>query len=232
MSINNRITRDPEQAARLFKQAQHGCRDSLNRLMAQHEGLVQVSVRRQWPGQVPFAERVQAGRIGLWRAILRYQPERGLAFSTYGWPSISRAIWRVVQEAEPPPAVGLALVDPPATTDPALGYETQAVVQALYHLVARLPEKLGQVITAYYGLNDTPPALFWQIGASLGVSDERARQLHREALIWLRQPGHSDSLRTLLGRHRPADYDLAQQQAQAWRQYRRRRSSRRRDHGR
>src|SRR5688572_24716455 len=103
MSINNRITHDPEQEARLFKQAQHGCRDSLNRLMAQHEGLVQVNVRRQWPSQVPFAERVQAGRIGLWRAILRYQPERGLAFSTYAWPSISRAIWRVVQEAEPQP---------------------------------------------------------------------------------------------------------------------------------
>ena len=169
---------------------------------------------------------MQAGRIGLWRAILGYQPERGLAFSTYAWPSISRAIWRVVQEAEPPPAAGLPLVEPSPTTDPAQWYETQAVVQALSQLVARLPAKLGRVITAYYGLNDTPPAWFWQIGASLGVSDERVRQLHQEALLWLRHPGHSDGLRTLLGRHQASDYERAYQQAQAWRQ------SRRRGHGR
>lgn len=87
MCMKNRIAQDRAQEAHLFHQAQHGCRASLNRLMAEHERLVQVNVRRQWPGQVPFEERVQAGRIGLWRAILGYQPERGLAFSTYAWPT-------------------------------------------------------------------------------------------------------------------------------------------------
>jgi RNA polymerase sigma factor (sigma-70 family) len=190
--------------------------------MAQHERLVQVNVRRQWPGQVPFEERVQAGRIGLWRAILGYQPERGLAFSTYAWPSISRAIWRVVQEATPRAEVGLPLRSLSGVSDPAVMYEAQAVEQALHQLVAQLPEKLGQVITAYYGLNETPPAWLKQIGASLGVSAERVRQLRQEALVWLRHPGHSDSLRTLLGRHQLSDYEWAYQQAQTWRQARRR----------
>jgi RNA polymerase sigma factor (sigma-70 family) len=194
--------------------------------MARHERLVHANVRRHWPGQVPFEERVQAGRLGLWRAILGYQPDRGLAFSTYAWPSISRAIWRVVQEAEPGPAVGLPLGQLRGVTDPAIAYETQAVKQALYDLVGRLPKKLGQVIRAYYGLNETSPAWLRQIGASLGVSTERVRQLHQEALIWLRQPGHSASLRTLLGRQQVSDYEWAYQQAQAWRQ------SRRRPHGR
>jgi RNA polymerase sigma factor (sigma-70 family) len=194
--------------------------------MAQHERLVQVNVRRQWPGQVPFEERVQAGRLGLWRAILGYQPERGLAFSTYAWPSISRAIWRVVQAAEPGPAVGLPLGKLSGVTDPAVAYETEAVKQALHDLVARLPEKLGRVIRAYYGLHDTPPAWLRQIGANLGVSAERVRQLRQEALVWLRHPGHSDSLRTLLGRQQVSDYEWAYQQAQVWRHSRRRRYGR------
>jgi DNA-directed RNA polymerase sigma subunit (sigma70/sigma32) len=51
-----------------FRQAQAGDRDSLNRLMVEHDGLVQAVVRRQVLGNLPFAEALQAGRIGLWRA--------------------------------------------------------------------------------------------------------------------------------------------------------------------
>lgn len=211
---------DRAQAVKLFKQAQQGCQTSLNQLMAQHEGLVQANVRRQWPGQASFEERVQAGRIGLWRAILGYDPQRGLAFSTYAWPSISRAIWRVVQASEPQPPVGLPLVE--TETDPAEWWAAQAVYQELHQLVRRLPERQRLVILAYYGLNQSEPKLLREIGASLGLSIERVRQLHLEALIWLRHPGHSHRLRTLLNRHRPADYEWAQRQAQAWRQYLRR----------
>ena len=69
--------------ATLFGQAQAGCSDSLNALMARHDGLVQAVVRRQVLGQLAFAEALQAGRSGLWRAILGYDPSRGPAFSTY-----------------------------------------------------------------------------------------------------------------------------------------------------
>jgi DNA-directed RNA polymerase sigma subunit (sigma70/sigma32) len=59
----------------LFEQAQAGCRASLNQLMSRHEGLVPFVVRRQALGKLPFAEAAQAGRIGLWRAILGYDPQ-------------------------------------------------------------------------------------------------------------------------------------------------------------
>ena len=80
----------PTTEAALFYQARAGCRDSLNQLMAQHEGLVQVVVRQQVLGDLTFNEALQAGRIGLWRAIpsvslrtgLGFEPSRGLAFST------------------------------------------------------------------------------------------------------------------------------------------------------
>ncbi|MGD9047085.1 MAG: sigma factor, partial [Anaerolineae bacterium] len=90
MNHRNRATDGPGglTGAALFRQAQAGCRDSLARLMAAHEGLVQVVVRKQALGHLPFAEALQAGRIGLWRAILGFDPERGYAFSTYAWTSI------------------------------------------------------------------------------------------------------------------------------------------------
>jgi hypothetical protein len=37
--------------------------------MTCHDGLVQAVVRRQVLGDLPFAEALQAGRVGLWRAI-------------------------------------------------------------------------------------------------------------------------------------------------------------------
>jgi DNA-directed RNA polymerase sigma subunit (sigma70/sigma32) len=78
--------RPPE--ATQFIQAQAGCVGSLNQLMARHDGLVQAVVRQQVLGELPFEEALQAGRIGLWRAILGFDPERGFAFSTYAWPSV------------------------------------------------------------------------------------------------------------------------------------------------
>ena len=102
MSTHNQVidSPGPNSGAILFHQAQAGCRLSLNGLMTTHERLVHAVVRRQCLGQLPFDEALQAGRQGLWRAILGYDPERGVAFSSYAWPSITRAIWDAVKVAE------------------------------------------------------------------------------------------------------------------------------------
>jgi RNA polymerase primary sigma factor len=117
--------------------------------------------------------------------------------------------------------VGLGLRQPKRGSDPAVAYETEAVKQALHDQVARMPEPLPQVMTASYGLDETGPSGVRPIGARLGLSRERVRQLRQAGLVWLRHPGHSAALRTLLGRHELSDYEQAYQQAQAWRQWRR-----------
>jgi RNA polymerase sigma factor (sigma-70 family) len=215
MNRRNRATDGPgtPTGAALFRQAQAGCRDSLAQLMAAHEGLVHAVVRRQALGCLPFAEAVQAGRIGLWRAILGFDPQRGTAFSTYAWTSIMHHVWREVKLAERThgqaanylsfgqvPAAALGVVDP------IQAWEATAIQSTLQELAARLPWRLRIVVLACYGLNGTSPAIYPQISATLGLSAERARQLHSEALIWLRQPAHSQRLRLLLGRHTLADY--------------------------
>jgi len=211
----------------LFSQAQAGCRDSLNRLMAAHENLVHAVVRRQALGCLPFDEALQAGRIGLWRAIQGYDLQRGLAFSTYAWPAIMHQVWQAVKMAEryTERRVAGLLLDWMAasfseTVDPAAAWEADSVQAALRDLVRRLPEPLRLVVVARYGLTGEGCAFYARIGALLGVSAERARQLHTEALLWLRQPAHSQQLRSLLDRHTVADYEAVEADTQRWLRWR------------
>lgn len=205
----------PPSEATQFIQAQAGCAESLNQLMARHDGLVQAVVRQQVLGELPFEEALQAGRIGLWRAILGFDPARGLAFSSYAWPSIKHHIWRAVK------AYGRfdhnqACFDQLEAPDPAIVWEAKRVRQALSAMVERLAPRLGYVVIARYGLNGHVPFVYRQIGAALGLSGERARQLHAEALVRLRHPGHSYHLRSLLDRHTLADYEQANGEARRW----------------
>jgi RNA polymerase sigma factor (sigma-70 family) len=217
----------------IFGQAQAGCMASLNDLMAEHEGLVHAVIRRQALGSLLFVDALQAGRIGLWHAIMGYDPQRGYAFSTYAWPCIARQVWSSVEQAkretqrdrqEQDASAGMAAVCPDA--DPLAAAEASAVSAALADLIARLPQHLHDVIVLHAGLDGHPPTPFRQIGAGVGLSKQRVHQLHIQALIWLRQPAHSQHLRSLLGRHTLADYASAQAQADAWLGRRRRRHGR------
>jgi RNA polymerase sigma factor (sigma-70 family) len=201
--------------ATLIQQAQAGCLDSLNALMARHEGLVQAVVRQQVLGDLPFAEALHTARIGLWWALLGYNPQRGTAFSTYAWPSLMHHVWRAVKaHTRHDPALSQAFPSAEPTSDPVTLYEQTAVHQALGAVVRRLPHRLRQVVIARYGLDGAVPASYRQLGAQWGLSHERVRQLPTEALVWLRHPAHSPTLRSMLGRHTLADYEAAQALAQ------------------
>lgn len=220
MSVRQRKTRGPglPPEATLFHQAQKGNRLALNQLMVRHDGLVHAIIRRHGSESLSYAETLQAGRIGLWRAILKFNPRRGLAFSTYAWPSIRRHIWEAVKTERPqvPTRRPWALRLPSPTTDPASWLESTVVPQAVHALVQRLAPRLQQTIVAHYGFEENDPANFVQIGRTLGLSAERARQLHQEALIWLRQPAHSQMLRSLLRRHTLTDYQAIEKLGRCW----------------
>jgi len=206
----------------LFEQAQASCRASLNQLMSRHERLVPFVVRRQTLGKLPFAEAVQAGRIGLWKAILGYDRQRGYAFSTYACTAIARHIWQAVKRAEraAPENMGVVPTVRIDETDPAVVCEASAVSAALHDAVERLPERLRDIIMARYGLAGKSATTYSEIGATLGLTGERIRQLHTEALVWLRHPAHAQYLRALLERHTVADYEAADALAQRWLRWR------------
>jgi RNA polymerase sigma factor (sigma-70 family) len=190
--------------------------------MEQHDGLVHAFIRRQGGGDIPYEEALQAGRIGLWRAIQGYDPARGTAFSTYAWVAICRHIHSRAKELSRDidgwsQEVPTSWVVP----DPAVELERQLVRSVLFDLVGQLPERLRRVIVGRYGLGEPPPCLLKELGEELGLTGERVRQLQQEALAWLRHPAHSWRLRQLVGKNTAVDYRRALAQNAALRRSRR-----------
>jgi len=199
-----------------FACAQSGCQVCLEALIRRHEGLVHVVLRRQARGGVGYEELLQAGRIGLWQAVLHFDPHRGVAFSTYAGVAIERWIWRAVACANRPQ--GWAL--PPEPPDPRQMAEEnlwQAEVHsALAEAVSRLPKRLRQVIVAAYGLDGEPPRTLIAIGQRFGVSREMARIWRNDALLLLRLPAFSGRLRRLCDQNSRAAYARTQALNRAW----------------
>ena len=207
--------------ATLFEQAQAGCSESVDLLMKQHERLVRYAVNRQVLFDFPFEEAVQAGRHGLWRAILRYDAHRGAAFSTYAYIAIVRRVWTAVKRRYEKNqrehnieqvrifcrGYELSLVE---------RLEEVEIRQALHELLLSMPKRLQFVIVAYYGLDGSPQRVYREIGEQMGLCKQRVQQLHVEALVWLRHPAHSQELRSLLERHSQREYEWANEVAQAW----------------
>ena len=199
-----------------FACARGGCRVCLDDLMRQHEGLVHHVLRRQVCGGVAYADLLQEGRIGLWQAILHFDPQRGVAFSTYAGVAIQRRIWRAARGTGLPGGG----VFPDATPDAReLAEENiwQAQVHtALVEAVARLPERLGQVICAAYGLDGAPPRTLNTIGRCFGVSGEMVRYWRNNGLVLLRLPALSARLQQVVGQDNRAAYARARALTRAW----------------
>lgn len=199
----------PEKEANLFRQAQAKHAESLEALMRAHEGLVHHIVQQQWRGCLGYEETVHAGRIGLWRAILGFDPQQGFAFSTYASVAIARHVWRAVAQAEEEERRANVPTGATSYPDPRAVVLSSEVGQTLYTMVARLPNKQRWVVTTYYGLDGWGGATLAQLGRRLGCSRQAVHYHLRKALLRLRHPAFSALLRALLARNRRADYRAA-----------------------
>ena len=181
-----------------FSCAQSGCQTCLENLILANEGLVHVYVQRQVIGGMVYADLVQEGRIALWRAVLKYDPQQGTAFSTYAWAAIRNQVWASVRYAnqsylwvdEEEPWLQISEIAETA--------HLRAAIQiALLVAVARLPERLRAVVVWVYGLDGQPPQTMAALGREWGLTRERIRQLRNDALVLLRLPAYSAELRVL-----------------------------------
>jgi RNA polymerase primary sigma factor len=196
---------------------------SAGEAMRQHERLIHAFIQREGGGVISYEEALQAGRIGLWRAILGYDPAQGHAFSTYAWVAIRRTIHQAAAE-ESRGIVRWSKALPLAWYLPNLEERVDRLLtyEALYASVDRLPDRLKRIIVGRYGLAGHPLRTLEQLGAELGVSYERVRQLQQDALAWLRHPARSNRLRRLVDKNTAVDYRQALAQNAALRRSRRR----------
>jgi len=194
------------QEANLYIQAQGGDAQSLEDLMRMHEGLVHHIVRQQWRGQLSYEQAIHMGRIGLWRAVLGFDPGRGNAFSTYAGVVIARHVWRAVRRAEREPETVLVPAPLPPSVDPRAAVQAGEVQAAVYALVARLSALQRWIVCTYYGLDNQGGCTLAELGRRRGCSRQAIHYHLRKALIALRHPAFSARLRALLDRNSRAAY--------------------------
>ncbi len=188
----------PDFATQL-QHAQAGCPVCLDHLMAQHDGLVPWTIRRYGRDILPYDEAQQAGRIGLWQALLHFDPARGVTFASYAVVAIGRTIYREGRRYRrfwrP-----LPFLFPEPLPDPLEEATRHLVQQAVPRWVQTLPPRLRFVVRAYYGLDGYRPQVLPALAPLLGRSKQRAHQLLQEALHWLALPQPSWEVRLLLER--------------------------------
>ena len=189
-----------------FHQAQAGDAESVAQLMSEHDGLVHYNVRQQWRGTLSYEQVLHEGRIGLWRAILGFDPGRGVAFSTYASVAIARHVWRAVAQVEKGKQDRDSLPLATLSSDPLLDVLAWEVEAVLSTLVEQLPAKQRLVVRAYYGLDGQGGRILAQVGQQLGCTRQAVHYHLHKALVCLRHPVFSAVLRALLGRNRREDY--------------------------
>ena len=201
----------------IFVCAQAGCESCMEYLLEKHVGLIHACVRYLEIGGVPYLEVVEEGRIGLWRAIMRYDPTREVAFSTFAWRRISGCIWRYTLafrqtgeelEEEPYEACYAELAEN--------AWQQAQIAEALRESLDVLPERLRGILERVYGLGTAPPQTMSEIGRQMGLTRERIRQLRNEALVLLRLPALSIHLRGLCEQDSRHAYRQARQINDAW----------------
>jgi DNA-directed RNA polymerase sigma subunit (sigma70/sigma32) len=88
-------------------------------------------------------------------------------------------------------------------------------------MVSQLPERQQRIVYERYGWGGEEPATFREMGEVMGMSKQRAHQLHQEALLRLRQPAMSYGLRSLFDQHNMSGYEATAADTDRWLQRRR-----------
>lgn len=183
-----------------------------------HLGLVHAIARQRARGAEHCREDdlIQAGALGLMRALQLFNPERGCAFSTYAGLWIKQAIGRELQkhdrcvrlpvhvlakrfaagelrrerarsfDAPLAPSEGnesLHDILPSENTDPIARLDAESESAELAEAMARLTERERFVLRRRFWSEMT----LEQIGAELGVTRERIRQIEARALEKLKK---------------------------------------------
>lgn len=209
----------------IFACAQAGCPVCVAVLLREHAGLVHRVVQQQGMGGLDYADLIQEGDIGLWHAIQHYDRKRGTTFSTYAWVVIRHQVWearfyadRVEDDKDEEVEAWLELADELEEE-----WWRQHVRQALLEVVGRLPTRLERLIRLAYGLDGQGWYSLAAVGRAWGISRERVRQLHNNALTLLRLPALSIHLRGECERDSRLDYQRALRLNRAWQRRQRRR---------
>ena len=215
LDTRNRRLLTADEELELSRRIERGDLKAKKELIESNLGLVHFIARGYAGRGVSFDDLVQEGTVSIVRAVEKFDHRRGVRFSTYAAPWIRHAlidalgqartirIPRRVAEPRGVPRVTASLdeqvgedgaflaelVADPDPVDPWRHVDEQETLRQVWSMLRTLPQRHRTVLIRRYGLDGAGAQRHAEIGRSLGVGEERSRQLEREALHRLRELG-------------------------------------------
>lgn len=92
---------DHEETMRLIKLAQQGDENAKSTILAENMPLIKSIIRRYRNTVIEYDDLIQLGSYGLYKAMMNFNPDFGVRFSTYAVPMISGEIKRQIRDDGP-----------------------------------------------------------------------------------------------------------------------------------
>lgn len=180
--------------------------EEINEGMKTHEGLVHTMATRLAGarGQEADDDLLQAGRIGLWEGLKRYDKSRGVRQTTYVGFWVRRGILRELEKRRKYADFFPASLQDPAggegdttladlhadrlAADPGDEAGREEMREAVLRRLAALRPVDRETVELHYGLADGIPRTLKEIATKRGVSTARVHRVLHRALAALRPP--------------------------------------------
>ena len=211
------LSRDEE--AELGRRIRGGDREALDKLVCANLRFV-VSIAKKYQTRgVSLSDLIDEGNIGLMRAARKFDETKGIKFISYAVWWIRQAILQARSEqsrivrvplyrTRSIPEAQLSLDAPVANSDDSVLLEylpdhatprpdeqalNASLAESIDAALENLKPREARIVRLYYGLDGEEPLTLEEIGARLGITRERVRQIRDRALRRMRHafPEHA-----------------------------------------
>lgn len=161
-------------------------------------GLVYSVLDRFGRRDVDWEDQRSEGLLALMRAVDGFDPWRGVRFSTYAWHSILRSLIQLERQTKRYRL--LFPVQHEASFERADGLEVRSDVDAdrvtrvLRDNLGELTSRESVILGWRFPMDGSPGMTLGEVGAVIGLSKERVRQIQNSALTKLRQVLEADPI--------------------------------------
>src|SRR5919198_894127 len=196
------LIKDPAEERRLARRVQRGDERAAERLVTANLRFVISYVKKYQGHGLDLSELVAIGNEGLLKAVRKFDPDHGVKFISYAVWWVRQAVLKALAEQTRSVRIPLNQNSALVRMSRAKGFLAQELGREPTdeEIAIALNDSVDNILSLYYGLEEGSEALTLEkIGALLGVTRERIRQIRERAFEKLRDSPDVRALRGFWG---------------------------------